>query len=609
MNSHPVNPLQPAMLAHQRGDLPEAIRQYRHVLHATGSDEQTLFLLGTALLQAGEFDEAADCLQQAADLRGDTADVHNNLAIALQALGRFDEAEHSYRAALACAPDAPATLLGLGRVLIANNQPARAESALRRAADLLPNERQPLLLLAEVLYLLERWEEAAGCLKDAMLLPGEADDIAQDPAARLGSVLAQLDRNAEAADLLRTAASRYPDDGRLLSNLSLVEERLGRFAEAEIAARRAVAVDRSLAEAWNHLGLALRGQQRLPEAEVAFSDALAVRPSFPLAEFNRAVTRLLAGDFAGGWPGYERRFEIGEATVATFGEPRWNGEPLAGRTILVVAEQGLGDAIQFCRLLPELANRGARVLFRCTERMHPLLATLVHAEAEASRDPEGASSGIELVAPGQPLPPLDFQVPLLSLPGLLQLTADSIPRREYWLQADKQRAGFWRTWLEENCPPGARKVGIAWQGAPDYRRDHERSVPLREFQPLADAGDTVLISLQRGAGSEQVAQVTESLQVLVPPEPFDEQVGAFVDTAAVLQSVDLLVCSDSAIAHLAGALGVTTWLATSYVPEWRWLLDRHDSPWYPSLRLFRQPRPGDWAAVFREMAKELRLWK
>ncbi|MCA9117932.1 MAG: glycosyltransferase family protein, partial [Planctomycetaceae bacterium] len=457
------------------------------------------------------------------------------------------------------------------------------------------NDRPARVTLADVLCRMEQWDAAVFHLRAARDLPDPAATAEEDPGARLGSVLARLEQYEEAAEILLEAVSRFPAQYQLLSNLSFVAEKLGRYEEAEQAAGLAVESKSDLPEAWNHLGLALRGQGRVAEAIDAFQRAVALRPDFPLAEFNLAVTRMLAGDLAAGWAGYERRFDMGEAEVARFGEPRWDGSPLDGKTLLVVAEQGLGDTIQFSRFLCGLAARGARVLFRCAERLHPLLSTLT-----------STGQPIELIAPGQPLPPVDCWTPLLSIPGLLGISLSTIPQRPHWLAADPELQAGWSTWLREQTPEARCRVGIAWQGAPGYRRDRERSIPLAAFAPLTDVPGVQLVSLQLGPGTDQIPAAAGTVDLVTPPETFDQQTGAFQDTAALMQSLDLVICSDSAVAHLAGALGVPVWVALSRVPEWRWLLERTNSPWYPSMRLFRQMKRDDWNSVFEQMAAELK---
>ena len=291
------------------------------------------------------------------------------------------------------------------------------------------------------------------------------------------------------------------------------------------------------------------------------------------------------GRFEQGWPGYEWRWKCKEfGSLPPFHPPLWDGSPLDGRTILVHAEQGLGDTLQFIRYAPLVHQRGGRVILVCQP---PLIGLLTR------------SPGVErLVAQGEALPDYDVHVPLMSLPGLLGTTLESVPADVPYLDAEPQLVEAWRHRL--GSYPGF-KVGIVWQGNPKFRLDRRRSIPLAQFAPLARVPGVHLFSLQKGPGAEQLAAVTDRFPVTDLGRRLDD----FMDTAAVLKNLDLVISVDTAIAHLAGALGIPVWVALPFVPDWRWLMDREDSPWYPTMRLFRQARPGQWEDVFQRIAEAL----
>jgi hypothetical protein len=291
---------------------------------------------------------------------------------------------------------------------------------------------------------------------------------------------------------------------------------------------------------------------------------------------------LLEGNFAQGWPEYDwRRWH--KDVARPFPQPLWDGSPLKGRTLLLHAEQGLGDTLQFIRYSARVPRDGGRVVLECQPALLPLLRGL---------------PGLDQVLPlGAALPPFDVQAPLPSLPGLFGTTADSIPAEVPYLRADPERVGQWR---RELGPGDGFTVGIAWQGNPKNKGDRRRSVALSRFVPLAEVPGVRLCSLQVGAGTEQLAGADFPLLDL------GSRLTDFVDTAAAVSCLDLVVCVDTALAHLAGALGKPVWLAVASAPDWRWLLGRPDSPWYPTLRLFRQPSPGDWQSVFAQLAAALR---
>jgi hypothetical protein len=277
----------------------------------------------------------------------------------------------------------------------------------------------------------------------------------------------------------------------------------------------------------------------------------------------------------------------------------WDGADLGGRTILLHAEQGLGDTIQFMRYVPLVKERNAHVIVECPQSLVPLLT--------------GFPGCDRLVANGTALPTFDVHSPLLSLPRILHTVLETIPAAIPYLSGVRCPVSGVRRWAGfdtgHRTPDTGLTVGIAWQGAPGFRNDRQRSIPLKQFAPLARVEGVRLVSLQKGPGTEQLSDnrqlATDNFHVAVLGEYIDETAGAFMETAAVMCRLDLVITSDTSIAHLAGALGVAVWVALPFVPDWRWLLDRPDSPWYPTMRLFRQKRYGDWPGVFENMAQEL----
>jgi hypothetical protein len=302
------------------------------------------------------------------------------------------------------------------------------------------------------------------------------------------------------------------------------------------------------------------------------------------AKYHRGMVELSLGDFEQGWIDYDFRPTIFQKSAARYDRPRWQGEPLAGKTILLHAEQGLGDTLQFIRYAERLKNLGATVFCEVQKTLTPLLAR---------------TRGVDLLIPQDaPLPAHDYQIPLLSLARLLGIP----PNQPAYLFAPQDRLDFWKPRIAQI--PGV-KIGIAWQGEANFKYDWLRSVPLSEFAPLAQLPGHSLISLQKYNGLDQIAANRQSVPVVELNPEIDRGEGAFLDTAAVMMHLDLVVTSDTAIAHLAGGLGVRVWLATQFAPDWRWMKDREDSPWYPTMRLFRQTRIEQWGDVFQRMAAVL----
>ncbi len=382
------------------------------------------------------------------------------------------------------------------------------------------------------------------------------------------------------------ARTEYP---QAYNNLGTLYKAQGELARAAECYGQALEYRPNSAEALNNLGNVLKLQGRLDEAAVCYDQTLRFEPGYAQAHYNRGLMLLAAGQLAAGWEEYEWRCDCPEFERRSLDVPRWRGETLAG-TLLVFAEQGLGDTLHFVRFLPEVAQRAGRVVLEVQRALVPLLKA------------SGLELYAQLVAKGDSPGDLDAHVPLLSTPSVFGTTLEDIPAAEGYLSADAELIEQWRGTLGETTK---LRVGIAWQGSPTYQGDRQRSIPLAHFAPLATGG-VELVSLQKGFGAEQIAALDGTFPVRELGEAFDEQHGPFMDTAAVMKNLDLVITSDTAVAHLAGALGVPVWVALPAVPDWRWLQDREDSPWYASMRLFRQQCPGDWPEVFERLAAALK---
>ena len=328
----------------------------------------------------------------------------------------------------------------------------------------------------------------------------------------------------------------------------------------------------------------MKDQGKLDEAVACYHRALELKPDYADAHLNLSLSSLLTGDFRRGWPEYQWRWKTKRWQQRDRPQPLWDGQPLQGRTILLHAEQGLGDTIQFIRYAPLVKQAGATVLVECQQPLVRLLA--------------GCRGVDALIGRGDDLPPYDVQAPLLSLPGIFRTSLQTIPVDVPYLFADPGLIAHWRG---ELGPIAGARIGIAWRGNPEHRNDRTRSLSLRCFESLAGLPGIRLLSLQKGAGAEQLQEARDHF----PVTDLGSRLEDFMDTAAVLANLDLVIACDTAVAHLAGALGAAVWVALPFVPDWRWLLDRSDSPWYPTMRLFRQRTPGDWAGVFQEIKAEL----
>ncbi len=544
----------------------------------------------TLAARLGNHEGALQSLHRALALEPHNTALQNNIGNTLTELGRLTEALESYELALAIEPGNLDTLHNRAVVQALRGEHA---AALQDYDDLLarrPEHAPDLIGRGVALAGLGRHADALVPLERAIaLLPGDVTAHSQR-----GVALQRLNRHAQALTSFDTALAIQSDLPDVLNNRGTALFELDRPEEALVSFERSLALNGASADTYTNIGIVLRALGRHREALESFDRTLVRKPDDPKASFVSAFVRLALGDFKRGWALYESRLRDPElGTVPrTFAVPRWEGrEALAGKRLLVYADQGLGDAIQFCRYLPRLAAQGVSVVFEVMPPLRALLRSL----------PEG----IELMSRGERIPAVDYQCPLLSLPLALGTDLATIPADVPYLAPEPARVAQWATRLAER--PGVR-VGLAWQGNPTVEQlvlARGRSMPLEALAPLAEVPGVSLISLQKGPGSEQLRTVAFRDRILDLGPDIDRGPDAFLDTAAVMASLDLVVTTDTSIAHLAGALARPTWIALPAVPEWRWLLERSDSPWYPTMRLFRQPRRGDWPAVATSLASTL----
>jgi tetratricopeptide (TPR) repeat protein len=549
---------------------------------------QSLALQHLAKLTAamGDYTRALGYVDRALALQPQLAALHSNRGNFLTRLDRLGEALASYATALAIDP---ANLNTLHNRAMTLTLLGRHAEALRDFDELLAHGgERPSHLLARGTALLElgRPAEAAEPLeRAAALLPQDREVHAQH-----GSALLRLARYAEALESFDRALGIGPERAEILNNRGVALEALGRPQAALQDFIRAAVIDGIAAATHVNIGVLSARLGNDAQAAASFDRALSIDRDDPAARLELAFLYLAQGDFRRGWPLYEARFRVPALAVPPreFGVPRWTGEaPIAGKILLVHAEQGLGDTIQFCRYLPLLAERGATVMFEVMAQLKALMGTLPGA--------------IQLIGRGELLPRCDYHCPLMSLPLAFGTELASIPQRLPYLAADPVRASHWAARLQQL--PGLR-VGLAWQGNAQVERltwARGRSPPLAAFEPLTAIPGLSLVSLQQGEGLQQLRAAPFRDRIFFPGE--EAGADAFLDTAAIMASLDLIISSDTSVAHLAAALARPTWVALSAAPDWRWLRERSDSPWYPTMRLFRQPgRSNRWDALVAALA-------
>jgi tetratricopeptide (TPR) repeat protein len=582
----PGHPLAWQVLAEARrllGKHDEALTAYQHLARLAPDNPDVSFTVAVALLEMGREEQALAHLLDMLRRWPDHAEALLQVGVLLAQRGRLAEGLEHMARAVRLQPGNARARNNLAVALTQAGRPQEALGHLEEALRLEPGYAEAGYNLGNVLGGLNRRDEAVAAYRKALALRPDHFGVLNN----LGLLLQEMGRPGEAAVLLRQATRQRPDSAEAHNNLGLARADLGRFEQAEASYHEALRLTPGYAEAHSNLGCTLKELGRVEEALACFDLALLLAPESRSARYNRALTLLQAGQWQQGWQDYEYRWGRKSMPERCFDRPRWDGSTLAGKTVLVWSEQGLGDTIQFVRFASLLQEMGARVVLECPGFMIPLLSTC---------------AGIEqFVAEGEALPPFDVQVPLMSLPGLLGVTPDKVPGQVPYLSAEPARVEAWRRRLPQD---GKYRVGIVWQGNPRFQWDRWRSVPLEAFEPLARVEGVELVSLQKGPGLEQVDALRGRFQVTRPEGEVDGEGGAFLDTAALMKCLDLVVCVDTAVGHLAGALAVPVWVALSSVSDWRWLWRGEHTPWYSTMRLFRQ-RAAEWSSIVATMVEEL----
>ncbi len=505
-------------------------------------------------------------------------------ALDLHRQGRLAEAEPLYRAVLAEQPDHFNALHLFGVAALQGGRASAALDLISKALALAPEVGVAHSNKGNALHKLGRLEEALASYDRAFELTPNDPTVLMNRGATL-SALGRLD---EAVASYDAALGLDGDHAEAHSNRGVALRELGRPEAALESLDRALALQPSFAEAHSNRGNALHDLGRFADAVAAHNRSIALRPDYPDAYWNRSQTELLLGDLEAGWMDYERR-KLKDPPIANriYEQPFWFGaENYLGKTVLIHAEQGLGDTIQFCRYTLMLERLGVKVLFAPQRPLRALMRTL--------------SPSIQIVDADDPGLSFDYHWPLMSLPLTFGTRLDTIPAETPYLAAEPERAARWRARI------GAEgfRIGLSWRGS-DGRVSVERAFSPLHFGRLAILPGVRLISLQKGEGAAEL-NVLEGKLRIERLEGLDDGPDAFLDTAAVMQACDLVITCDTAVAHLGGALGRPTWILLKHVPDWRWLLDRSDSPWYPTVRLFRQEARGDWEPVFLRVEAALR---
>ncbi len=605
-----------AIALHRQGRLDEAAQAYRAVTALAPDAVDPVLNLGNVLMDQGRIDEAIAAYRQAVILKPDFAFGYRNLALALHRDKRLDEAMAACLQALLLEADHVAVHRIFGAILRDLGQLDSAEAAYRHAISLRPNDATLYCGLGSVFWHRQDLEQTVtACLQAIALAPDYADAH-----KLMGLALHDAGRTAEAVGAYRRALALRPDDPAICSNLGAALCSLGDFAAAIVACRQAIALDPNHAPAHTNLGVIFEEQQRLDDALAAHRCAIAANPFYAkgyanlaivlrglgridaatdaarkaieldpddsLARFNHALFLLMNGDYAHGFEEYEwrRRCKALPQDEPVFDSPEWQGEPLAGRVLLLHAERGYGDTLQFLRFVPAVVALGGRIVVQVQRPLAHLTKSLAN---------------VTVVSRGDPLPPFDLHLPLMSLPRLLGTTLATIPADVPYLGVEPAKHTAWRRRLADDS---AVTVGVVWAGNPDHKADRHRSLAAAALLPQLVMPGVRLYSLQkepRQADRPVLTALGDAIADLAT------DLHDFADTAAAVTALDLVIAVDTSVAHLAGALGRPTWMLLPHALDWRWLRRREDSPWYPTARLFRQDEAGKWEAPIGRVAAEL----
>ena len=609
-----MSDIERAVAAHRAGDLIEAERLYRAVLAAAADHGEALHLLGVVMAQRGNFPEADRLMARAIAIMPDLAEVYAHrarvlcqlrrldeaLALCARALmrdsrdiealnvrgnvhletGRFADALTSYDQALAVEAGQPEVWNNRGIALLRLGRGDDSLASFDKALALAPGYFEAWSNRGNALLEMRRTAEALDSYDRSLAFRTDNAEAWNNR----GNALRELGRFTESLASHGRALGLRPDWPEALANAANALCELDRYDEALAACEKALRLKPNYPEALNTQGNALLETNRIADALASFTAAQAQKPDYAVAHLNEGICRLLSGDLARGWEQYEWRWQ-GRNPGRGFAQPQWNGkQSIAGKTILLHAEQGFGDTIQFARYARLVAERGATTVLEVQPSLKTLLAGLAGVGA--------------IVARGESLPSFDLHCPLLSLPRAFATELDSIPAETSYLRPP---AAALTKWQSRVGALAGTKVGLVWTGSKGHKNDHRRSIPLaRLLAPFTGTG-VALVSLQKEIGAEDRALIARDGSL----RHWGDDIADFADTAALVSLMDVVVTVDTSVAHLAGALGKPVWILLPFAPDWRWMLQREDSPWYPTARLFRQSSLGDWDGVIAAVARRL----
>ncbi len=610
-------PVQRIVAEYRAGNFTSAEQLCREGLKESPEDPNLWCMLGILLRNLDQLDEAAESLNTALQIRPDFTEAKTNLANVFLSKKEYDKAISIYHQLLPIEPNSPQIYNNLGAALRYQERWQEAAECYQRAIQLQPDCAAAYNNLGDVLIKLERLDQAVARFRDSIRI--EPDHF--NARRNLGYALSESGLYEEALEHYNYAIQLRPDDAEAHLNVAATLWRMKKFNEAEQRYRHTLSLRPDYDEAYIGLGASQLNLGLSEEALVSFNEAVRLNPTYASAYGNRAqvqvalgemegavddlseairlepeegqwhlgrsLVRLMQGNYEEGWPEYEWRFKCKAFVRPTCDKPLWDGSDLKGKTIALLAEQGLGDTVQFARYGSAIKQLGGKAVLVCQKPLVSLMSTCPNLDL--------------VVAFGDPFPEVDVHLPLLSVAHLVSTTLETIPGEVPYVSPDQQLVEFWKNKMRHY--PGF-KVGVVWQGNPDHPADYLRSFPLSKYAPLASVPGVQVFSLQKGFGREQLKNA--GFPIVDLWDKVDEANATFTDTAAMLKSLDLLISADTSVIHVAGALAVPAWVLLGRFLEWRWLWGHQKTPWYPSLRLFRPQRRFHWDDVFTEVVVELK---
>ncbi len=537
-----------AFLYYKLGELKKSEEICKKILKYQPKNIQIMHFLGIISYQLQEYDSAIYYFKSVLRINPDNYEAFYNLGRAFQKRGQIEESINCYQKVIEIKKDFIDAHLNLGNLLKDKGLYNEAIKSYKNVIEINPN-------LSGAYY-------------------------------NLGSLFQEIDLIDEAISEYRRAIDLNPDYAEAYHDLGYALMTKGELEEAIKCYRKAIQLNPELYDAHNNLGRTFQEQGRIDEAISSYRRAIRINPDFAEAHCNLAMALLLIGNFTGGWQEYEWRRKLRHHSRYEFSKPLWKNSEIKDKTIFLYAEQGFGDTIQFLRYVSMVADRGAKIIIECQKELKSLV---------------GRIKGIDYVITQEdPLPAFDFYCPLLSLPLIFETTLENIPSKVPYIFIEENILEKWKERIDKDN--SKFKIGLVWSGNPKYKKDMKRSFDLNILLPLLRIKGVTYYSLQKGEAVKQIKDLPNGIKLI----DYTSEIGDFSDTSAIIENLDLVISVDTAVAHLAGALGKPVWTLLPFAPDWRWMLNREDSPWYPTMRLFRQPSIGDWESVINRVKEELR---